>query len=552
MKKIILLSLSLITAVSFAANTGLIFDVTANKPNLTIRPNVNFFYPSAGIQITSPGFMLQNQGQDCALSASGFCLFAASPAQPKTLTVTGTGQLTYKLCTNGDAPLNCQNYAADFSVFLGKVKCWGLNSSGELGLGDTNNRGNEPGEMGDNLPTVDLGTARLAKQITTGGDYTCAILDNDSLKCWGRNNRGQLGLGDTIDRGDGPGEMGDNLPAVDLGTGRTVKQVSAGEQEGAHTCAVLDNDSVKCWGYNNQGQLGLGDTISRGDGPGEMGDNLPAVNLGTGRTAKLVVASGFSFFTGGYSCAILDNDSVKCWGNNSFGQLGLGDTISRGDEPGEMGDNLPAVDLGTGRTAKQLTAGGGFNCTLLDNDTVKCWGRNTSGQLGLGDTTNRGDGAGEMGDNLPAVNLGTGKTAIKLRAGDAHACAILNDNSLKCWGLNDSGQLGLGDTINRGDGPGEMGDNLPTVNLGTGRTAKDIYLGDRHTCALLDNDTVKCWGRNTSGQLGLGDTTNRGDGAGEMGDNLPTVNFGSSFVVKKFAIDGGDDASYTCVLLENN
>ncbi|WP_133131466.1 hypothetical protein [Legionella yabuuchiae] len=116
MKKITCFTLSLITSVSFAANTGLLFDVTANKPNLTIKPNVNFFYSSAGIQITSPGFTLQNPGhQNCTPTSSGFCLFAVSPSQPKTLTITGDGQLTYRLCTNGDAPLNCQNYTADFS-----------------------------------------------------------------------------------------------------------------------------------------------------------------------------------------------------------------------------------------------------------------------------------------------------------------------------------------------------------------------------------------------------------------------------------------------------
>ncbi|WP_133130832.1 hypothetical protein [Legionella yabuuchiae] len=117
MKKNLFLSLLLLSSVSFAANTaGLLFDVTATKPNLTIRPNVNFYYPSAGIQITSPGFILQNPGQQtCTPSSSGFCLFAVSPSQPKTFNVTGDGQLTYRLCTNGDAPLNCQNYAADFS-----------------------------------------------------------------------------------------------------------------------------------------------------------------------------------------------------------------------------------------------------------------------------------------------------------------------------------------------------------------------------------------------------------------------------------------------------
>ena len=174
------------------------------------------------------------------------------------------------------------------------------------------------------------------------------MLDDDSVKCWGNNGDGRLGLGHTLDRGDGPGEMGDALPAVDLGTGRTAKMISIG---GVHTCALLDDDSVKCWGWNNDGQLGLGHTSNRGDGPGEMGDDLDAVDLGTGRTAKMISAGDV------HTCALLDDDSVKCWGDGSYGQLGLGDWSKRGDGPGEMGDDLDAVDLGTGRTAKMISVG---------------------------------------------------------------------------------------------------------------------------------------------------------------------------------------------------
>ncbi len=106
-----------------------------------------------------------------------------------------------------------------------------------------------------------------------------------------------------------------------------------------------------------------------------------------------------------HTAAILDNGSVKCWGRNSYGQLGYGDTNHRGDGAGEMGSNLPTVDLGTGRTAVQIAAGGYFTVALLDNGTIKCWGLNNYGQLGYGDTNNRGDNAGEMGDNLQPVSL---------------------------------------------------------------------------------------------------------------------------------------------------
>lgn len=368
--------------------------------------------------------------------------------------------------------------------------------------------------MGSSLTAVSLGTNRKAIAISGGSRHSCAILDNGAVKCWGRNDSGQLGLGDTDSRGDELGEMGDALGAVNLGTGRTAKALTGGT---SHTCAILDNDSVKCWGKNSAGQLGLGDMDDRGDGAGEMGDALGTVNLGTGRTAKRLVSGS------GHNCAILDNNSVKCWGLNTAGQLGLGDTDDRGNNAGEMGDSLPSVNLGTGRTAKDLAAGATHTCAILDDDSVKCWGTNLFGQLGIGDGTDRGNNAADMGNSLPTVSLGTGRSAKTLSLGWLHSCALLDDNLVKCWGANSDGQLGLGDTSNRGDGVGEMGDSLPTVNLGSGRSVKKLTLGANHGCALLDNDTLKCWGFNMSGQLGLGDTSGRGSAGGQMGDSLPAV-----------------------------
>ncbi len=308
--------------------------------------------------------------------------------------------------------------------------------------------------------------------------------------------------------------MGDNLPAVNLGTSLTATAITAGNH---HTCALLGNGQVKCWGNNEFGQLGLGDTNRRGDGAGEMGDNLPAVSLGSGRTATSIIAGNY------HTCALLDNGEVKCWGQNLYGVLGLGNTNNRGDGSGEMGDNLPAVSLGTGRTVIAVTAGNFHTCALLDNGQVKCWGYNLFGQLGLGNTNNRGDGAGEMGDNLPAVSLGTNRTATVVSVGGLHACALLDDAQMKCWGSNGAGQLGLGDINSRGDGAGEMGDNLSALSLGTSRTATTISAGGVHTSALLDSGEVKCWGYNGSGQLGLGDISDRGSSVGEMGDSLPAV-----------------------------
>jgi alpha-tubulin suppressor-like RCC1 family protein len=414
--------------------------------------------------------------------------------------------------TTASIPITAGSAHSCFILDNGSVKCWGANASGQLGLGNTNNRGDGLNEMGDNLTAVDLGTGRTVRDIEAGDNHTCAILDNESVKCWGANASGQLGLGDTNNRGDASGEMGDTLLSVDLGTLRTAKAIASGY---AHTCAILDNESVKCWGANTSGQLGLGNTNNRGDESSQMGDSLTAVDLGTGRTAK-AIAAGYQ-----HTCVILDNESVKCWGLNDKGQLGIGSNsgsnVKMGDGSGEMGDSLPAVDLGSGRTAKAISAGYQHTCVILDNASVNCWGNGLNGQLG------RGENKTEKRPKSDPIDLGSGRNAKAIVTGNSHTCVMLDNSSTKCWGYNASGQLGLGDTINLGDGSNEMGDSLLSIDLGTGKTTRAISAGDSHTCSILDNSSIKCWGANASGQLGLGHTNNRGDNSSEMGDNLPVI-----------------------------
>lgn len=391
----------------------------------------------------------------------------------------------------------------------GRVKCWGL----AIGLELASTFGDMPGEMGNDLPHVDLGAGAVVTAIATRFGHACALLNDGGVKCWGANDAGQLGLGDTADRGDQPDEMGDELPAVNLGAGATAVAIATGR---SHTCALLDGGRVKCWGSSARGQLGLGETADRGDQPNEMGDSLPDVNLGASAVAVAIVAAEY------HTCALLQGGQVKCWGDNTWGQLGLGeDEPSRGDEPGEMGDALPPVDLGAGRTATAIAAAEHHTCASLDDGSLKCWGDNTWGQLGQGNIQSTGAAPGTMGDALPPVDLGTGATAVAVAAGVYHTCALLDSGPLKCWGYSHMGQLGTGDISVRGDGPGEMGDALPEVDLGTGRVATSVVAGPEHTCALLSGGLVRCWGYNLNGQLGVGDVDNRGDEPGEMGDSLP-------------------------------
>ena len=374
----------------------------------------------------------------------------------------------------------------------GTVRCWGYGGDGRLGYGNTNWIGDNetPGSVGP----VDLGAGRTAIQISAGAIHTCAVLDNGTVRCWGDNRDGELGYGNTNNIGDNesPGSVG----PVDLGAGRTAVQISA---SGQHTCAVLDNGTVECWGYGFHGQLGYGNTTSIGDNetPGSVGP----VDLGAGRTAVQISSGEF------YTCAVLDNGMVKCWGDGALGELGYGNTASIGDNetPGSVGP----VDLGAGRTAVQISSGSayGHTCAVLDNGTVRCWGYGREGQLGYGNTTTVGDN--ETPGSVGTVDLGAGRTAVKIAAGDAHTCAVLDNGTVRCWGWGFVGQLGYGNTSNIGDNetPGSAG----PVDLNAGRTAAQIVAGNSHTCVALDTGTVRCWGSNGSGQLGYGNTNNIGD-----------------------------------------
>ncbi|CAM9143593.1 unnamed protein product, partial [Ectocarpus sp. 6 AP-2014] len=450
----------------------------------------------------------------CLVAAVLAAVMAALPAAEARDTATMSGGYQHSCVVTADAT----------------VKCFGYNKNGELGLGDAETRGDESGEMGDLLPDVDLGTGAVAIAVSAGWQHTCALLEGGTVKCWGRNDWGQLGKGDFLDRGDDPATMGNNLTAVDLGTapsgnGTAVAvAITTGQQ---FTCVLVEGGGVKCFGRNDEGQCGRGnlDTNVGSNGLEDMGDNLPYVDLGAG-VEMISVSSGTAS-----TCAALLGGGVKCWGGNSYGGLGVGDSYNVGDEEDDMGDNVQEVDLGTGETGYYVAYGLRHACAILMGGSVKCWGDNRSGQLGLGHVDTIGDDPFEMGDDLPYVDLGAGNTATSLSLGESHTCAILEDGSTRCWGKGFAGQLGRGEYYCRGKYVGEMGAGLAAVDLGTNTTASFLAAGADFTCAGLEDGSVKCWGLNELGALGLGDTDSRGDGADEMGDSLPAIDLGTGVTV---------------------
>jgi alpha-tubulin suppressor-like RCC1 family protein len=205
------------------------------------------------------------------------------------------------------------------------------------------------------------------------------------------------------------------------------------------------------------------------------------------------VSLGFkvkSVSTGGYhTCAILDDDNLKCWGKNTNGQLGYGHTTTLTSPAATV------VNVGSGRTVKSVSVGLYHTCAILYDNTLKCWGYNYYGQLGYGNT-----------DPLCApfvaqVDVGFNRTVKSVSAGFTHTCAILDDNTLRCWGDNSNGQLGYGST---GFGNQLTYPSATLVIVGLGRIVTSVATGRDHTCAILDDRTLKCWGARYYGQLGYG------------------------------------------------
>lgn len=317
---------------------------------------------------------------------------------------------------------------------------------------------------------ADSAVFRVASaSIGAGEDTTCVVQDDSRVRCWGPNDRGELGvpLSTPIGTTTTPGQH----PALELG-GR-VRAVSMGNSYG---CALLESGQVRCWGYNRWGQLGQGNI---GNYSSMHAQQVPLVPLGPGRTAR-AIAAGHST-----TCVILDTGQVRCWGYNGSGNLGQGTVAEISDT--RTPDQIPVVNLGPGRTARALAVGSQHACALLDDGSVRCWGGNADWQLGQGNTTTYSD---RTPDGIPAVYLGRPAQAIS--AGDDHTCAILDNGEVRCWGKNKEAQLGRGSVAPNTQLPG----NGDPVDLGPGRQALVIASSAGNSSCVTTNDSqVMCWGQ---------------------------------------------------------
>jgi cysteine-rich repeat protein len=295
----------------------------------------------------------------------------------------------------------------------GDLRCWG----GYEEFGQTGGGALAYG-MSDTTP-IDIGGPAVAAAI--GNFHSCALLATGGVRCWGKNDRGQLGYGHTQNLGD------DEPPSAagDVPLGGKVVEVGAGAQ---HACARLENGAVRCWGAGNYlpdstpaGMLGQGDIDHIGDD--ELPQDVPPVSLGA-PAVRLSVS-------GNHACAVLEGGALRCWGAGGGWHLGYGDEQDIGDD--EVPTDLDPVDVGE-PVLDVVT--GAATCVLLAEGRLKCWGSGPA----------RGYGSEELGDDevpadLPEVEIGGPVAGL---SGGAHMCARLSAGSLRCWGANFDGQLGYG------------------------------------------------------------------------------------------------------------
>jgi alpha-tubulin suppressor-like RCC1 family protein len=351
----------------------------------------------------------------------------------------------------------------------GQALCWGANGYGQLGDGSTNDRSTPVlvREVPGGLPLTGV------EALALGYEHSCAKLGGGELRCWGRNESGQLGDGSKIDRLT-------PVPVRQLPGGSALTGVQSLTLGSYHGCAKFSSSDVRCWGSNLFGQLGDGSTTDK---------TTPVPVQGLGENVQ-TLALGHE-----HSCVLLDDGGVKCWGNNIFGQLGDDTTTDQSTAVSVL--EAPSGPPLSG--AQTLQLGFYHSCAQL-GESVKCWGGNESGQLGDGSTANELTPVSVLQSPEEPPLAG----AHTLILGSYHGCVRIG-SELRCWGYNGSGQLGDGSTAN-GLTP------VPVLQSpeGSPLTGVDVVaLGYDHSCARLGDGNVFCWGGNGRGQLGDGSTTNR-------------------------------------------
>lgn len=438
--------------------------------------------------------------------------------------------------TSGTAAVRAGAYHT-CALQSGSVKCWGFNSTGRLGNG---------GRSNSSVPVMVLDLPIGVQQIQAGGSQSCAWTEGDAFWCWGKNSYGQIGVGSmgyvrrpapvsglesgtsilgvgvehacaihsgtVLCWGDNRlGQLGDGtdiehstpMPVLGLGADATSLSVA-----GNHACVLVQDRSAMCWGDNDLGQLGDGSHTNH---------DTPIAVAALGSALRQIATATT------HSCAVTGAGGVKCWGSNAYGALGdntTDDHLVPADVFGltsgvaaisintnhscalldsgavqcwglignSSPDLVPATVPGLDSNVTAIAAGGGADCALISGVELKCWGANDYGQLG--------NGTHDSSPLNPVLVSGFSSGVTRVSAGESHTCAIDGSGAARCWGLNETGQLG--------DGVESFEQVLPVDVVGLGSGMTSIAAGSVGTCAISAGGQASCWGENLFGQLGDG------------------------------------------------
>ncbi len=343
------------------------------------------------------------------------------------------------------------------------------------------------------LPVGEMAARAGAKRLAAGldGNHTCFLEATGSVRCWGDNSNGQVGDGSSGNARTSPTSVSGIVNAVSVAVGRD------------HSCALLVNGTVKCWGSNALGQLGTG--------AGSASSAVPVLVSGLSNVVSIAAGSA-------HTCARKSDGTVSCWGQNNSGQLGDGTLQPRFAPVGALGL----------ANAVTVAAGGGHTCAVRANGLVQCWGANDQGQLGLGDFAAR---------SVPSEVTSVSKIT-SIAAGNQHTCARRADGEVLCWGSNDRGQFGDGSAANRSFFPVQA--NLVDSTISERQHAVELAAGHSHTCAVVAASfhlSVACWGKNSAGQLGRGQSSAFETDLRALGDRTLAIAAGLAHTCE-LAMDG--------------
>ena len=342
-----------------------------------------------------------------------------------------------------------------------KAYCWGSGANGRLGNNTTLSQ-TEPVEVhaGEGPGTF--------SQVSAGRAHSCGIATDSKAYCWGSGGSGRLGNNTTpsqtepveVHAGESPG---------------TLTQVSAGDE---HSCGIATDGKAYCWGQGGNGRLGNNDTVNQ----------LEPVEVRAGESPGTFtqVSAGRA-----HSCGIATDGKVYCWGSNTFGQLGNGNTFSNENEPVEVhARESPG-------TFTQVSAGDEHSCGIATDGKAYCWGQGDNGRLGNNDDDDHSEPVEVRAGESPG-------TFTQVSAGNEHSCGIATDGKAYCWGHQSNGRLGNDTDANSNQ------EEPVEVHAGEGfEFSTQVGAGDRHSCGIAINGKAYCWGLGTQGRLGNNLTATR-------------------------------------------